>query len=182
VIGESFPSVLAAAQAGDEAAFTTLFRDVQPALLRYLRVMAAGAAEDVAAETWLAIVKALPDFIGEEDAFRGWVFTIARRRMIDWSRAIVRQRTTSLDDGAPEERAPDTGDVAVDNLATEQALKLLAELPSEQAEIIFLRVVAGLDVAMVAELVGKSPGAVRVAAHRGLRKLATLVDRSGVTK
>lgn len=181
MIGESFPSVLADAQSGDEAAFTAIFRDLQPALLRYLRVMAQGAAEDVAAETWVAIVKALPDFRGEEEAFRGWVFTIARRRVIDWSRAVARQRTTSLDAGTPEEGAPDTADIAVDNLATEEALKVLGELPGEQAEIIFLRVVVGLDVSAVAELVGKTPGAVRVAAHRGLRKLATLVDRSGVT-
>jgi RNA polymerase sigma-70 factor (ECF subfamily) len=35
-----------------------------------------------------------------------------------------------------------------------------------------LRVIACLDVGQVAELVGKKPGAVRVAAHRGLRTLA----------
>ena len=35
-----------------------------------------------------------------------------------------------------------------------------------------LRVVAGLDSGDVARIVGKSPGAVRVAAHRGLRRLA----------
>jgi RNA polymerase sigma-70 factor (ECF subfamily) len=58
---------------------------------------------------------------------------------------------------------------------------MLAALPRDQAEIILLKVVAGLSIQDVARMVGKSPGAVRVAAHRGLRRLATIVDRAGVT-
>jgi RNA polymerase sigma-70 factor (ECF subfamily) len=46
-------------------------------------------------------------------------------------------------------------------------------LPREQAEIIVLRAIAGLDATQVARIVGKRPGAVRVAAHRGLRTLAS---------
>ena len=57
----------------------------------------------------------------------------------------------------------------------------MSALPPDQAEIILLRVVAGLDTSDVARMVGKSPGAVRVAAHRGLRRLAATVDRAGVT-
>ncbi len=51
--GDEFAAVLAAAQSGSEAALTLLWRDANPALLRYLRVIAADAAEDIAAETWL---------------------------------------------------------------------------------------------------------------------------------
>jgi RNA polymerase sigma-70 factor, ECF subfamily len=51
VIGEDFPAVLAAAQQGDEGAFTVLWRDGNPALLRYLKVIAPESAEDVTAET-----------------------------------------------------------------------------------------------------------------------------------
>jgi RNA polymerase sigma-70 factor (ECF subfamily) len=51
-------------------------------------------------------------------------------------------------------------------------LRLVATLPPEQAEMVMLRVVAGLDVATVAELVGKKPGTVRVAVHRALKSLA----------
>ena len=50
-----------------------------------------------------------------------------------------------------------------------------------QAEVILLRVVAGLDTDAVARIVGRSPGAVRVAAHRGLRKLAENLAEAGVT-
>ena len=51
MIGPSFPAVLAAAQGGDEQAFAVLWRDLQPAVLRYLRVAAPIAAEDLAADT-----------------------------------------------------------------------------------------------------------------------------------
>jgi RNA polymerase sigma-70 factor, ECF subfamily len=57
----------------------------------------------------------------------------------------------------------------------------VATLPKDQAEIILLRVVAGLDTGQVARIVGKTPGAVRVAAHRGLRRLAAMANRAGVT-
>ena len=51
MIGEDFPAVLAAARQGDEGAFTVLWRDGNPALLRYLKVIAPESAEDVTAET-----------------------------------------------------------------------------------------------------------------------------------
>src|SRR5258708_30047055 len=79
VIGEEFAAVLAVAQDGDEAAFSVLWRDVNPALLRYLRVAAPGAAEDVAAETWVQVVRGLPGFRGDEPAWRGWRVTSPAR-------------------------------------------------------------------------------------------------------
>ena len=76
---------------------------------------------------------------------------------------------------------PDTADLALEAISTQEVVALLAALPRDQAEIILLRVVAGLSSLEVAHMVGKSPGAVRVAAHRGLRRLAAMVDRAGVT-
>jgi RNA polymerase sigma-70 factor (ECF subfamily) len=182
VIGAAFSAVLAGAQGGDEEAFASLFRAVQPVLLGYLRVIAPEAAEDVASETWLQVVAGLAGFRGAEDAFRAWVFTIARHRAIDAGRARARRRTVPLDEGEPGRlTGRDAGDLALEAISTQGVLALLAELPREQAEIILLRVVAGLPIADVARMVGKSQGAVRVAAHRGLRRLAARVDRAGVT-
>ena len=80
VIGAEFPAVLAAAQDGSEAAFARLWQDANPVLLRYLRVGLPDCAEDVAAETWLQVVRGLAGFRGDEQAWRSWLFTIARRR------------------------------------------------------------------------------------------------------
>lgn len=182
VIGAGFGTYLAGAQAGDEEAFACLFRGVQPALLGYLRVIAADAAEDVASETWLQVVAGLGGFRGGEAAFRAWVFTIARHRAVDAGRARARRRTVPLgQDDLAGLTVPDAGEAALEAISTQAVVALLATLPRDQAEIILLRVVAGLSSREVGRLVGKSPGAVRVAAHRGLRRLATLVDREGVT-
>ena len=70
MIGAGFEAVLTAAQQGDEAAFATLWHDGQPALLRYLRVIAAENAEDIAAETWTHVVRRLTSFRGTEQNWR----------------------------------------------------------------------------------------------------------------
>jgi RNA polymerase sigma-70 factor (ECF subfamily) len=151
-----------------------IWRDLQPALLRYLRVVARGAAEDVASETWVDVVQGLGHFHGDEQGFRAWVFTIARHRALDWQRHAARNQATPM----PVELLADlaAGDdpaaAALETLATEAALELLSDLPRAQAEVLLLRVVVGLDVGAVASVVGKRPGAVRVLAHRGLRRLA----------
>ena len=69
----------------------------------------------------------------------------------------------------------------MENLATAAAIAAVSSLPPLQAEVILLRVVAGLDTEAVARMVGRSPGAVRVAAHRGLRRLARILSATGVT-
>jgi RNA polymerase sigma-70 factor (ECF subfamily) len=183
VIGDGFRAALAAAQDGSEDAFAALWRDANPALLRYLRVAAPEAAEDVAAEVWVQVVRGLAKFRGDERDWRGWLFTIARRRALDERRRRARHPVTPLADlpGDLEPGAPDAAGQAIENLATEAMLAAVATLPSQQAEVILLRVVAGLDSAAVARIVGSSPGAVRVAAHRGLRRLAQILTVSGVT-
>jgi RNA polymerase sigma-70 factor (ECF subfamily) len=175
MLGLAFASTLERARSGDEAAFALLFRDLQPGLIRYLRVMTKTAAEDLAAETWLDVVKGLARFSGDEAGFRSWVFTIARRRHIDVLRSMSRR---------PEEVSTEDADrsefglqdpvvlAAEEKSELETALKTIARLPPAQAEVVMLRAVAGLSVAEVADVVGRRPGAVRILAHRGLRRLA----------
>jgi RNA polymerase sigma-70 factor (ECF subfamily) len=182
VVGDDFGRVLADAQAGSEDQFAVLWRDANPALLRYLRVLAPENAEDIAAETWMHVIRGLPRFVGEEAAWRAWLFTTARRRLIDQARLHKRHPAEPLDEisAADVPRSPDAAQLALDNLATESAITLLTRLPALQAEVIMLRVVVGLDTDAVADMLGKSPGNVRVLAHRGLKKLESLLGSAGV--
>jgi RNA polymerase sigma-70 factor, ECF subfamily len=183
VIGEGFAAVLTAAQEGSEAAFSQLWRDTNPALLRYLRVLAPAAAEDIAAETWVKTLRNLSGFRGDEQAWRAWVFTTSRRLVIDERRRATRKPAIQLSE-VPLAALPfsaDAGDEALERISTRAAIAMVAELPPLQAEVILLRVVAGLETEAVARLVGRSPGAVRVAAHRGLRRLAQIAAEAGVT-
>jgi RNA polymerase sigma-70 factor, ECF subfamily len=173
VLGPEFHDVLRAAVRGDEGAFARLWRDNHPPLLRYLRVVTGDTAEDVASEVWLEVSRGLARFRGGESEFRGWLFTTARRRMIDLHRYSARHPMLLTEDpGELDHRAPDdTAAAALEHMSTEAALELIASLPRDQAEIIVLRVIACLDATQVARIVGKRPGAVRVAAHRALRAL-----------
>ena len=189
MIGKDFAAVLAAAQHRDEAAFAALWHDSQPALLRYLTVIAPDAAEDIAAETWTQVVRGLAKFRGDEQHWRAWLFTIARRRVIDQGRQQIRRPTISLETQSelalaelPALRSPDAADLALENLDTRAAITVIGRLPPLQAEVIMLRVVAGLDTELVARLLGRSPGAIRIAAHRGLHRLAGMLAEAGVTR
>jgi RNA polymerase sigma-70 factor, ECF subfamily len=178
--GHDFDRVLAAARGGDESAFTSLFRSVQPLLLRYLRTVTrdgAVAADDVAAETWMSVVRGLDRFRGDEDGFRGWVFTIARARLVD-ARRSARRLPLPVDAAADLAERPGLVDVPaeVDELmTTEAALELVGRLAPDQAEAVVLRHVVGLDVAQTARVLGKKPGAVRIATMRGLNRLRELL-------
>lgn len=172
-------SAVRAAQEGDEAAFRAVYRAVHPRLLGYVRTLVADAdAEDVASEAWLQIARDLAKFTGDADRFRGWAARIARNRALDHIRMRGRRpavggdesELTALPGGA------DTADEALEALGTGRAMALIARLPQDQAEAVVLRVVVGLDAKSAAQVLGKRSGAVRTAAHRGLRKLAELLE------
>lgn len=164
------------AKAGDEAGFLLLWDVLQPRLLRYLQVIGCDDVDDIAGETWLHVVRDLSKFKKDNaDEFRAWLFTIARHRAID----AARSRRRFLDKILATEPAPPavtTGnpveDEVLQQFSTQQAVAMVAALSRDQAEVVALRVIAGLDTDAVARLLRKSPGAVRVALHRGLRALS----------
>lgn len=173
--GEGGDDLVRAACAGDESAFRVLYRSVAPGLVRYLRVLVAEDAEDVASETWLQVARDVGRFSGGLDGFRGWVATIGRNRALDHLRRARRRpvRVVSVEDtGLDWAGWPDAGESAMESLGTEAALELIASLPRDQAEAVLLRVVLGLDATAAARVLGKRAGAVRTAAYRGLRTLA----------
>ncbi|MFG2891877.1 RNA polymerase sigma factor [Streptomyces sp. NPDC048248] len=167
-----------AAQNGDEAAFRTVYRAVHPRLLGYVRTLVGEAdAEDVASEAWLQITRDLARFSGDADRFRGWAARIARNRALDHIRMRGRRPAVGGDESelADTPAASDTAGEALEALGTGRTLGLIARLPQDQAEAVVLRVVVGLDAKGAAQVLRKRPGAVRTAAHRGLRRLAELL-------
>lgn len=167
-----------AAREGDEGAFRTLYRTLQPGLLRYLRGLAGDDAEDVASEAWLQITRDLRSYRGDGSGFRAWATSIARHRALDHlrrhrRRPVVAVPVEELVELAGSDAAADR---AIESLSTDAAIELIATLPRDQAEAILLRVVVGLDAGAAAQVLGKRAGAVRTAAWRGLRRLADLLE------
>ncbi len=173
---------MAHAVAGDETAFVQLYRELQPRILRYAITLVGPDGEDVAAEAWLQVARDIGGFDGDLDSFRGWVATITRHRALDLVRARSRRPVVVEDlTGQHTPATDDTAEEAIERLHTARAVALVATLPTEQAEAVMLRAVVGLDVPTAAQVLGKRPNAVRVAAHRGLKRLAAqLDDRSGL--
>lgn len=166
---------IARARGGDEAAFVVLFRTYQPLLLRYLRGVAPDVCDDLASEVWLDAVRGLGSFSGDESGFRGWLFTIARRRVIDLRRARGRRPEVLSAEPPDDTTAPDAAWELDQAVSTDRAIALISQLPPQQAEVVLLRVVAGLDVPAVAAIVGRRAATVRVQSHRGLRRLAEIL-------
>lgn len=170
-----------AAQDGNETAFRTVYRAVHPRLLGYVRTLVGDPdAEDVTSEAWLQIARDLERFSGDADRFRGWAARIARNRALDHIRMRGRRPAIGGDEteltGKPAES--DTAGEAMEAMATDRTLSLIAQLPQDQAEAVVLRVVVGLDAKTAAETLGKRAGAVRTAAHRGLKRLAELIGEN----
>lgn len=178
---EDFQDLLGRVRAGDEAAATALYRRVQPGLLRYVRAQEPRVAEDLAGEVWLTVARGLPDFDGDAAAFRAWVFTVARRRIVDHRRRGIRRPTAQVEPEELEGRPAQDGDPSLRSEGQEAVDLLVQLLPPAQAEVVLLRVLADLDVATVAAMMNRTPTWVRVNQHRALRRLeGALGDRTVV--
>jgi RNA polymerase sigma-70 factor (ECF subfamily) len=178
-----FELLLAAAARREPSASRALFTRYHPALLRYLRSREPRHADDLAADVWLAVATNLDTFDGDEPAFRAWLFTLARNMVTGHRRKGLRRRTDVVDhrmlaDLASEDE-PDVEVVA--DLAAEEALSLITHhLTATHAEVIRLRVIAGLTAAEVAGLLGRTETWVRVTQHRALIRLARRLPVQGM--
>lgn len=182
---DDFREVLEAAQSGADWAVAVLYRDIHPRLLRYLRARAPEAAEDLASEVWLSAARQLPQFVGDEGSLRAWLFTMARRQVLGHWRKTGRRRThpAPIDDMTDRPGPDDPELTVISELSAQAAVDALTSvLPKDQADVVLLRVVAGLNVDQVAAIVGKRPGTVRVLQHRALRRLAKTFAPEAVTQ
>lgn len=181
---DDFDALLAAAQRGDDEAVAVLYRDLHPRLSRYLGVREPRAAEDLEGEVWLAVARGIARFSGGEESFRAWVFSIARRRLADFRRTAARRATVPVpNEELDRSGGGDPAEIVLEDLSGSAAAAfVVATLSPDQADIVLLRVIGGLDVEQVAELLGKRPGTIRVLQHRALRRLHAELVKAGVTQ
>jgi RNA polymerase sigma-70 factor, ECF subfamily len=174
---DAFPDVLAAAKTGDDRAVEWLFVRLQPRLTRFLVAQEPRVAEDIAGEVWLAVASQIARFEGSWAEFRGWLFSIARRRLADHRRTAVRRQTAVEADVLefrPVQDLPDK--IALDAMSGQEAAKLITStLRGDQADVLLLRLLADLDVDQVAQIMHRTANWVRVTQHRALRTLAKRV-------
>jgi RNA polymerase sigma factor (sigma-70 family) len=181
---EEFERLLAAARAGEHAAWRDIYAGLAPSVLGYLRARGASDPENVAGEVLLQVVRDLPSFEGPARAFRAWVFTIAQHRLVDEHRRDSRRPQQAPLEPA-EHAEPPGGDVeleAMERIALDRVTRILAELSPEQRDVLLLRIVGDLSLEEVARVVGKRTGAVKQLQRRGLAAVRRQLERAGVTE
>jgi RNA polymerase sigma-70 factor (ECF subfamily) len=175
-----FEETVEAARQGDELAWKKLWDDFGPGLRRYIGATNPGLADDLTGQVWLEVARNIGTFTGAEESFRAWVYTLARRRRFDaWRRQDRLPRP--VDDLESAERSrPSVAELDLSGLDGQEAARFVTTLLSpEQAEAVLLRTLGQLEVAEVAEIMGRTPESVRVLTHRGLRRLARHLSHLG---
>jgi RNA polymerase sigma-70 factor (ECF subfamily) len=175
--GLPFDDVLAAAQTGAAWAFEVLYRDLAPSVTGYLRLHGAAEPDDLASETFIGVFTGLGGFSGDEAALRGWVFTIAHRRLVDdWRRRSRRPQVADDPGDLAGFCGGDVEDDALAGLGAESVHRLCGELPDDQRSVLLLRILADLTIEQVAQAMGRSVGATKALQRRGLRSLRTRLE------
>jgi RNA polymerase sigma-70 factor (ECF subfamily) len=180
-IGPRFAQVLSSASEGADWAWTEIYREFSPALLRFLSSQGAADPEDCLGECFVHMVRRLPAFTGDEVAFRAWAFTIARSRLVDsWrsaGRRPVRATGTVVETLDLFQHHPGPGGRLEQHEAVQEVLDLLTP---DQRSVLLLRVLDQFSVAETAAIIGKSEGAVKVLQNRALKTLRRrLESKSG---
>ncbi|MFI7127663.1 sigma-70 family RNA polymerase sigma factor [Nonomuraea sp. NPDC050153] len=167
---------------GDRSAIESLLGELRPMVVRYCRARLGRVsgqyhiADDVAQEVCIAVLSALPRYRDMGRPFASFVFGIASHKVADALRSSVRSAvpTQDLPDGPDDGPGPE--ETVVRYIEVEHARRLLARLPENQRELLLLRVVSGLSAEETGNVLGMSPGAVRVAQHRALARLRQMAE------
>jgi RNA polymerase sigma-70 factor (ECF subfamily) len=178
----AFEAVLARARDGAPSAWDQLFRQFAPAVAGYLRLRGSSEPEDLTSEVFIAVFRNLGSFTGTEANFRSWIFVIAHRRLQDERRRRTR-RPALADEEFDESQGAAVGNVEEDALrlmATERVEAICARLVPDQRDVLLLRVVGDLTIEQIAEVLDKSPGAVKQLQRRAFEAVRRLVAREGV--
>ena len=166
---------ITAARQGDSDALGLVWRAHQPLVLRYLRGRGAQDAADIASQVWIDAARNLHRFQGDAIDFRRWLFTIARRRLVDARRHAARHDAETVHTVVDKAAAPGADVVFDQRDALTRALTLVKRLPDPMRDAVLLRFVADLSVEDAAAVMGVRAGHVRVLTHRGLARLERLL-------
>jgi len=180
--GEAFAGVLAAACANAPWAYRRLFTTYAPRVRAYVQAGGATEPDEITNDVFLAAFQSLNKFEGDESGFRSWLFTIARRRVIDEHRKRSRRIVTVSTESTIEvdSAAGDVETEALANIASQWVVDVLNQLSADQRDVLLLRTVADCTIDQIAGILGKRPGAVKALQRRGLAAAKKVLAQQGV--
>ncbi len=181
-ITDELEDLVRAAVDGKRNAVDGVLRRIRPDVVRYCRIRlgvqdkTSVSADDVAQEVCLAVLTALPGYRDQGRPFLAFVYGIAAHKVADARRSAARNRIEPVSEIPENSGFADSPEAHVlQGESAERMARLLDTLPDKQRDILVLRVVVGLSAETTAAAVGSTPGAVRVAQHRALNRLRTVL-------
>lgn len=160
------------AKEGDREAWARLYEEHFDRIYRFLAARTEGAmeAEDMTEQVFLKAYLSLDSFRWRGVGFTPWLFRIARNQAIDSQRRKgSEQKFLSNPPPPPGEKDPEA--LVEQKALVEEVLRQLPRLTIAQQEVIRLRFAAELSIQEVAQVLGKSPGAVKALQHAAIEAL-----------
>jgi RNA polymerase sigma-70 factor (ECF subfamily) len=167
-----FGDLLEAASGGDGEAFRELWHRYSRGVAAFARSRGADEPDEITSDVFVAAFRSIGEFVGDEAAFRGFLYTVARRRLVDDVRRRSRRvPTLPWHSGADDRRVASAEEIVI-GLGSDTATRdLLEGLTLDQRDVLVLRIFGELPLEQVAEILGKRLGAVKALQHRGLNAL-----------
>ncbi len=168
---------LARAQSGDPAAFDLIYSALSPLVFGYFSGRGAEDPESLTQEVFLTVFTRLVSVRQGRDSLRTFVFSVAHARYVDEVRRKARRPVlVSYEPDADLRASASAESLALNRFGEGNTEELLLALKEEYREVLLLRVVAGLSLEQVADVMGKSTGSVKQLQRRGLIRLKELVE------
>ena len=174
-------NLVAAAQAGDVAAFGILYQELLNPIFRFIRYQVKDQieAEDLAQEVFVKAWSKLDQFSDRGFTFQSWLYQIARTTVLDW---FKKKKMVIVDEpeqvfGNLESPHGDPLAEAIQNETAEQINEALADLSHTDREVLVLYYVSDLGHAEISAILGLSEEAVRQRKSRALRSLKAKFGR-----
>jgi RNA polymerase sigma-70 factor (ECF subfamily) len=174
------PQLLQLAREGDAEAFGKLYELYADRVFRFLfaHVDNRYDAEDLTEDVFLRVWRSLPNYREQGVPFLAFLFRIARNALIDhYRRSSPVKRQVSIEDLSLQDHNPGPSESAIDSFEREELHLTLEQLREDYRTVLVLRFLSELSPEETAQVMGRSPGAVRVLQHRALAALRAMLDR-----
>ncbi|QDZ42075.1 sigma-70 family RNA polymerase sigma factor [Corynebacterium sp. sy039] len=177
---EELAKVVPLAVAGDLQALEKVIRIIHPLVVRYARARINGdqhpTADDVAQEICFAVATSMRSYTDRGRPFMAFVYAIASHKIADAHRSYFKDLSSPTAELPEVEDRHSPEEYVLVSDGSNKVRQLLDSLSEKAREVLILRVFVGLSAEETAEIVGSTPGAVRVAQHRALTALRKIIE------
>jgi RNA polymerase sigma-70 factor (ECF subfamily) len=159
----------------DPSAFARIYEHYYEDVYNYIlhRLAMTSVAEDLTAEVFLKALESIDSYTFRGVPLLAWLFRIARNMVVDYVRGPWPVEVPLKEGLVTEEGA---GDVFEREFTQQYLIQALSSLTEDQQDVIVLRIVDGFSVTDVAQILGKSEGAIKSLQRRALDSLSRVLE------